>query len=422
MEQLVDLGELFRQHPAACVALSGGLDSTALLHLVAVQRPPAYPLRALHVNHQLQAEADDWTRHCAKLCDSLDIPFASVHVDVAVAPGESPEAAARDARRDAFAKHLLPNEALLLAQHANDQAETFLLMALRGSGLPGLSAMASVQPFADGTLCRPLLSITRAQLREYAVRHALQWIEDPSNQSLDFDRNYLRHEVMPRLSERWPAAVDTLGRSARRAAEADELLDELASMDLAVAQGQGGALEMAALRELSPARCRNLLRHWVAEQALPAPSEAQLQRVLDEVLPARRDAECLVHWPGAELRSYRDRLYAMPPLSPMPEVEHRWPDLSQPLLLPELGRTLELVELERAGLRIPPGGEVTVSYRRGGETLRVACGGRTRPLKKCLQEAGLPPWQRDRVPLIHIDGQLAAALGVAISADFAAKQ
>ncbi len=460
LETSIDLHAALAAVPRACVAYSGGLDSSVLLHLAAAQRPAATALRALHINHQLQPDADAWQAHCAARCAELDLPFSARRVDAAAARGESPEAAARRARRSAFAAELARGELLLLAQHGDDQIESVLLMLLRGSGPAGLAGMAERASCGDGQLWRPLLGATRAQIADYAARHGLRWVEDPSNADTAFARNHLRQRVLPALRagpgfagrgftgrgsdgrddgrddgrQRGAAVAGAFARSARLCAEADALLGELAELDLQRA-ADGDCLSLTALRRLSAPRCRNLLRYWIAARGLPAPTEKQLQRVLNEVLFAREDAQCRVHWgaigggtagrgdAAAQIRRYRDRLYllAAGELVEPPAGRLLWADPGQPLQIPGCDLRIQPALLD--GLRLPPGARLEIGFRRGGERLRVACGADrrpiTRPLKKLLQEAGLPPWQRGQVPLLFVDGELAAALGVACGANFA---
>ena len=217
------------------IAFSGGLDSTVLLHLLAdLAKTELLPaLSAIHIHHGLQTAADAWPQHCQVVCDALGVPLLIERVKVQ--PGASLERAARDARYAVFSAQTLANDVLLTGQHRDDQAETLLFRLLRGAGVRGLSGMPQQRPVGQGTLIRPLLAVTRAELERYAQAHSLSWIEDPSNQHRQFSRNYLRHQVMPALSERWPQAQANMARSAAHLRDAQGLLDELAQMDLAQA-------------------------------------------------------------------------------------------------------------------------------------------------------------------------------------------
>ncbi len=406
--------------PSLAIAFSGGRDSSVLLHAAAGLRHAMRTLRALHVDHGLHRDAPRWREHCASTCARLDVPFVASTVDARPAAGESPEAAARGARYAALGALLAPGEWLLTAHHRDDQAETLLLQLLRGAGLAGLAAMPERIPFADGWLVRPLLGLGRDALAAYAHHHALAWCEDPGNAVLEPDRNYLRHVVLPALVERWPAATTCVARSAAHCAEAVELLDGLAASDMAavgVARGHA-ELPLAALRELPSPRRRLLLRHWLAGLGLPLPGQRVLARIEREMLGARADRNPRVCWPGVELHRYRGHLHAQPPVPHEADRATRDWDPSAPLQLP--WGTLGTRPVRGAGLdpeRLQ-GGRVVVTTRVGGERLRLP-GRPNRPLKKCLQEAGVPPWHRARLPLIWVDGALAAVADLWVAADFA---
>lgn len=404
------------------VALSGGLDSTVLLHALAALRERLdVPLAAIHADHGLQPDAADWVAHCTALCAGLAIPLDTVQLRLEPQPGQSTEAVAREARYAAFAAALQPGERLLTAQHRDDQAETVLLQLLRGAGVAGLAAMPALAGLGPGSLGRPLLAFDRAELEAYAREQGLEWVEDPSNADLDYDRNYLRHEVMPRLRARWPAAAATISRSAGHCAAADQALRALAAGDLELCRLSGHRLAIYPLLQLPPERRNHLLRAWIARAGLPLPPAHKLARILDEVIPARPDAEPLVAWPGAELRRYRDALWLTPPLPPAePDWLADW-DGTAPLALPAgLGQ-----------LRTVPGpggidplrwrdGRKTVAFRREGLACTPAGRQGSRPLKKLFQELDVPPWLRERVPLLFIDGELAAVADYVVCAPFAA--
>ncbi|RTR03420.1 tRNA lysidine(34) synthetase TilS [Halomonas nitroreducens] len=408
LQALID-DALARTPPGCCVwvALSGGLDSCLLLTLAAdaCRRHPR-PLRALHVHHGLQVAADAFERHCRWLASRLGVPLDVVHVSVDPAAGRGLEGEARAARYAAFARRVREGETLWLAQHRDDQAETFLLAALRGAGPRGLAAMPEarrLEPGRDGArLSRPLLGVSRSTLEVEAGRRGLAWVEDPSNAEEGPDRNFLRHRVLPLLAGRWPRAGEGLARSAALAGEAEGLLEELAAEDLARLGGDPGRLPVADLLALSAPRRRLLVRHCLERLGLPRPPARRLAALLDQ-LAASRDAAVRVAWPGAEARVWRARLHLMAPPCPLaPAWRADW-DGQAPLATP-LGR-LGVRLVSRAGgpvsLRLTP--------RRGGERLRLAGRGR-RDLKRLLQEWGVPPWERDRL-LVAWHGDRVVAVG-----------
>ncbi|OQR35088.1 tRNA lysidine(34) synthetase TilS [Pseudomonas sp. T] len=401
----------WRNEPAWRVALSGGLDSTVLLHLLAqlAAREVLPPISAIHVHHGLQAVADAWPEHCQRFCDSLGVPMQVARVQVD--DGASQERAAREARYAAFAAALGEGECLLTGQHRDDQAETVLFRLFRGAGVRGLSAMAASRPFGAGMLLRPLLGFSRAELERYARSHGLTWVEDPSNAGDDYDRNYLRNRVLPGIVERWPAAVETISRSAEHLAEADGLLGELAQSDLISAGARNEyigmqlpSLAIAALAELSEPRQRNALRHWLAPLAR-LPDRAHWAGWQD-LRDAREDAEPIWRLADGELRRAHGRLWwlANPWLGFVP-ANQAWRDPAQPLSLPDNG------SLRFEGE--PPNGPLEVRYRQGGEVMLLAGRG-SRDLKRLLNEAAVPAFLRGRLPLLWRADEL---LGVALLPD-----
>ncbi len=401
--------------PAYWVAFSGGLDSRVLLELLARDRArlPG-PLGAVHIDHGLQADSARWDEHCRRVCERLGIDYAGLRVDAAPAAGQSPEAAAREARYRALREWLPGGAVLLTAQHRDDQAETLLLQLLRGAGPKGLAGMPARAPFGAGLLLRPLLEVPRQALRAWALERGLDWIEDPSNADTRYDRNYLRHRVLPVLAQRWPAAARTLARAAAQQAEQAGLAQALAAIDLRDCRAAGAdRLSVARLEALPEPRRSNLLRRWVAERGLPPPPRRVLARVTPELLRCRADAIPCVHWPGAELRRFRDHLYLSAPLPPPPAgVRLEWRPAGS-LELPAAGGVLEARAVAGRGLDAARFGEVLeIRFRRGGERLRPAGRGHRHALKKLLQEAGVPAWERVRLPLVYAAGELVAVPGL----------
>lgn len=395
----------WRGSSAWWVAFSGGLDSTVLLHALVrlAERRALPPIRAIHVHHGLQVAADYWPAHCQQVCDRLGVALEVVRVQVV--PGASLERAARDARYQAFAARLGEDELLLTGQHRDDQAETLLFRLLRGAGVRGLAAMPVARALASGQLVRPLLDVSRAELEDYARANGLAWVEDPSNKQLEYSRNFLRRQVLPLLQQRWPQVSSSLARTAAHMADAQQLLDELAQQDLAVAQADIDfdwlnlpSLALAPLRELTPARQRNALRHWLAGRAL-APDEdhwAGWECLRD----ARADATPRWRLAGGELQRSGERVWWLPDgwlASVGGPVD--WPDPSVELQLPGNGS----LRLEGA----PPIGRLQIRYRTGGEVMAVSGRGR-RDLKRLLNEAGVPAFARGRLPLLYCDEQLVA--------------
>lgn len=406
-----------------CVAYSGGLDSTVLLHAVAraIADRAHYRMRAAHVDHQLHPDSARWREQCGRVAQSLHIEFVPLVVTVTASADLGVEAAARDVRYAALREILKPNEVLLTAHHADDQLETMLMALMRGAGLRGLSGVPSVQIFGGGWLARPLLEFRRAELEEWARGEQLQWLDDPSNDNPSFDRNFLRQRVLPALRERWPAAAHSATRSTAHLREAGRLLDVLAAADLE-SIAVGSCLGMAQLANLAPARRRNVLRHWIRQQGMQVPSTRKLATIERDLLIAREDRLPCVEWNGVQVRRHRGLLYCMrqrPPFEPADTLT--W-NVSQVLELPaQLGRLrVQRDPLGRlASARLPAA--LQVHFRHGGEELQPAGDAHHRKLKKLLQDARVLPWWRDRVPLIYAAERLVAVGDLWVAEEFAAR-
>ncbi|QLA67661.1 tRNA lysidine(34) synthetase TilS [Enterobacter pasteurii] len=396
------------------VGFSGGLDSTVLLHRLKCwrDREPDVQLRAMHIHHGLSAHADDWVAHCEAVCSAWAIPLVVERVTLAD-EGLGTEAQARKARYAAFSAALQPGEALVTAQHLDDQCETFLLALKRGSGPAGLSAMPERADFAGTALIRPLLGETRASLEAWAHQHHLRWIEDESNQDDSYDRNFLRLRVLPLLNERWAHFSEAAARSAMLCAEQESLLDELLSEELETLITADGALVLAPLEAMSPARRAALIRRWLAFHRAAMPSRAMLNRIWDEVAQAREDAAPRIYLNGFEIRRYKGQLWWVKSLPSLADRILDWPSPEQALTLPV---NAGVVALSRSGnVRLPePGENVTVRFRASGMLHIVGRNG-GRKLKKIWQEQNVPPWLRDTTPLLFYGDTLIAAAGVFVT-------
>ena len=383
------------------VALSGGLDSTALLlSLQELQRP----LRAIHINHQLQPASGAWAEHCQALCSQHAIEFSTVTVDVAVNSGDGLEAAARHARYAALEQALGHDEVLVTAHHADDQLETLLLRLARGAGAAGMAGIPPLKPFGQGRLARPLLNVRRDALRQFLESVQVPWISDPANDDPGFDRSYLRAQVVPLLRQRWPAIDVTAARLARLMAETHGLLDEVAAADIGEA-APTEPLPLTVLEPLDKPRRRNLLRYWLRRCGCEPPSAAQLEELVG-LLTARSDGSPCLRWGNHEVRIYRAKLYvrgASPASSPV----EGWVTPSQ-AWQSDLGR-LELVPASEGGWsRERAEAGFRVARRSGGERFRPGPGQPSKALKKWLQEEGVVPWMRESIPLLYCGDELVA--------------
>jgi tRNA(Ile)-lysidine synthase len=389
------------------VGYSGGVDSTALLHLLARWKranPGAPDLTAIHINHGMQSAANEWHVHCEWVCRMLRIPLIAERVEVQPGPSGG-EAAAREARYGAFERLVGDGAVLFLGHHLDDQVETFFLRLLRGAGVQGLAGVPAERPLGRGRVVRPLLQVTRAQLVAYADRHGLSCIEDPSNADTAMDRNFLRAEVLPRLAERWPGYRRTVSRAGEHMAVAAATLDELLPAPETVASSLGDrGLPVTALRG-KPDQAALALRAWLQSQSLPAPDQSALDEFLRQLREAGDDAAPRLHCSAFTLQRYSDAVFLLPEDAPALPTGSLQP--GGVLDVPGVGR-VTLEPADGPGLALARDEWLAVGWRRGGERCRPVGRSRGTSLKKLLQEADVPPWWRDRVPLLSLDGELLA--------------
>jgi tRNA(Ile)-lysidine synthase len=412
------------QGSSICVGLSGGLDSTVLLEILAEHAVAAgYKVSAIHVNHGLSSNAPDWVRFCERLCANQGVPLAIEHVRVNAASPEGIEGAARTARYAAFAAR--PEAYLALAHHLDDQAETVLMQLLRGTGLKGIAAMPELRALR-GTgvqVLRPLLQYSRPQLLEYAQSRELHWIEDESNAATRFDRNFLRHDVAPLLDPRYPGWREALARFARHAGAANALLDELATLD-GVPEQPGVPLPLDA--QLGEERRANALRAFLARNVVQMPTEARLAEMARQLHEARDDARVRIDHAGVSIVRHKDTVMierglgtatpaAAARMGPWRVDWRREPELD----LGDDRGTVRFEAVSGGGIKAEPAGEWYFAPRSGGETIRLASDRPTRTLKNLLQEREIPIWQRERLPLLFHEGRLVWVPGVGIAAEYA---
>ncbi len=427
--------EWLRDHLAALIpdseakhltlAYSGGVDSHVLLHLLAgLRHQCAGSLTAIHVDHGLSPQSGDWSQHCVAICKSLDVPL--VIERVTVEPGSrGMEDAAREARYQALAKHISSDDVLLTAHHRDDQVETVLLHLVRGTGAHGLAGMAPLREFAQGVHIRPMLEVSRRVIVEYAQSQQLQWIDDTSNEDTSLSRNYMRHEIVPKLRAHWPGAEQVIGRSAGHAAAAVELLQQIAVEDWQrCGKTSDMSLSLSACDQLSDARLKNLLRHWVRQSGQTLPATCHIDEVVRQIRKPSVTARAIIHWPGANCCRYRDRLTLQATLPTVDcDYDVQW-DTSRPLKIDSLGIECSAIRTRGQGLAVArlKNGAVQLRNRRGGEELQPVGRAHHHKLKKLFQEAGIPPWQRDLLPLVYVDNDLAAVGDRWVSQEFAAEE
>ena len=400
------------------IAYSGGVDSHVLLHLCHCLRDTlAISFRAIHVNHGLHPLAAEWALHARQICTELAMPLEQHALQLSLRSGESLEALAREQRYAVFARRMAVGDVLFTAHHPDHQAETLLLQLCRGAGPKGLSAMPRIKPFASGDHARPLLLFSQAALSCYAREKRLHWVDDTSNANVAHARNFIRHHVLPLLASRWPAIVPTIARSASFCAEAQGLLE--ANISCAALKGsRADSLSVVKLLQLPSDQRRLALRTWIQSLAFPLPSAKKLQTIDACVLRARNDKMPCVAWSGAVVRRYRDDLCLLWMRAPvMPLAPLVW-DMKAPLVLSGQG-VLKATRTMGSGLSASLA-EVCIRFRKGGEWVEVPGVGRATFNKRC-QQWGVPPWERDGVPLVYVGDRLVSVVGYFMDRAYEAK-
>jgi tRNA(Ile)-lysidine synthase len=404
------------------IAYSGGLDSHVLLHCF---KQISASVRAVHVHHGLQTVADDWVTHCKAVCEQLDIPMDVLYVDARQKPGTSPEEAARDARYQALHDNMAKDECLVTAQHLNDQAETLLLQLFRTASTAGLSVMPARREFGDHVHIRPLLSFTRAELETYASENDLHWIEDPSNQDVAYDRNFLRKDIIPLLESRWPQVSLQLSKVSELQSSNLQVLEDMAAIDLASTVSAPGyrlkvsvfevmsMLSIDRLKKLTTARLMNLLRYWIISTINQQPTRNLLEEIQSSLINSQQDANPEIAFSGHSFRKFQGNIYLLKVNDiSVPKDKLDWIPAS-PLIISDLKIQLTAAGSETEGLtKELLQKSLTVSFRQGGEKFHPAGRRHSQSLKKLLQEANIPPWERDVIPLVYLGDELVAVAGL----------
>jgi len=387
--------DVFSNFKTLWVGLSGGLDSTVLLHLLSSYPELKPKLKAIHVNHGISDNADAWQMHVQQFCQTHHIPLVVERINLRGL--SNLEATAREARYRIFQDYVKPDDALVLAHHQDDQVETLLLHLFRGAGVEGLSGMRERTTLFNCQVVRPLLAISRETLLQYARTSGLTWIEDESNTDVSLKRNFLRHEIIPRLKLQWPNVVDKIAMTAGHCQQASDNLYDLAVIDrLPSPTAVGEGLGVRELLTYSEARRTNLLRSWFKSLDIRPPTQAVMNQVLAlceakvDAMPKVKVGEYFVH-------RYQGALYIEPPL-PKKLAPIAWENYPSPLVIDELQMTIEGI------YDVPPGAKVSIRFREGGETIRA--NGQEKSLKTLMQAWKIPPWRRHLVPLVYVDDRL----------------
>lgn len=410
--------------PTYWVGYSGGIDSSVLLTLCAAIRPSLFEssIKAIHVHHGLHELADKWREHCSSYCRALKVPLVIKEVKARHARGESPEETARNCRYEAFASIMKPGDVLLLAQHQDDQAETFLLQLFRGAGPRGLSAMPIRASFQQGHLLRPFLGVSRENIVNVALTLGVPWVEDLSNQDTRFDRNLIRRDILPLIQQRWPRAGSLIARSAGHLAEAEQLLEE-AIEEPYQRTLKGPCLDVERLKRWAPEMQRAIVRRWIRSLGFRLPSTKMVERILSEGLNAAPDRNPVIAWPQGSIRRYRGLISLHPVHPSIPEMSSLAIPSTARLIPLEANGRLVLKETFREGIALADWNAHTVMihYRRGGERIKIKGRYGHHELRKLFQEVGVPPWERNIMPLIFLDDKLAAVGDLWIEEAFSAE-
>ncbi len=400
------------------IAYSGGVDSHVLLHIMhSLKKKLSIEVRAVHVNHSLHESSDIWSEHCQKTCNELGVDCSVLRIEEPCPAGESVESWARKCRYDLIISEMEEDAVLLTAHHQDDQAETLLLQMIRGAGPSGLSSMPVVKKKGAIWLLRPFLNHTRAVLKEYAEEHNLIWIEDDSNHSSRYDRNYLRKEIFPHLSQRWPGIVKTLSRVASHQAEVSTQLAEHGKNDLSYCSDDGHNIIVKKLLEFNYARRSNVLRCWLTSNDIAIPDEVTIKRIQLEMLEGTADKQLTLEWAGHEIHAYKDNLYIISRVIDAGLNQPVFWDLNKTLA--RNSGTLSAVLKKGPGIRQDAITENTLEVRQrcGGEKIQLHNKTHRQSIKKLFQEREVPPFIRKRIPFLYLNDDLIAVAGLFINKD-----
>ena len=401
------------------VGYSGGIDSTVLLHAIN-KMTGDIPVVAVHINHQLIPQAAEWEKHCRKFSESISVEFLSRKVIIDMNSGYGLEAASRKGRYDSFKQLIRKNDYLLTAHNQDDQVETVLLNIFRGCGLRGIRGIPASRKFFEGRLVRPLLRVSRNEISEYAKKYKLNWIEDPSNQYQKYDRNFLRHKILAQLKTRWPAVNNNVRKTSELASEINAELKEIALIDAPLFY-KNNQLDIRGIKNLSPARQKNILRYALLSLGFPLPSSIKLNQIINEVINARVDRQPLVQWSDIQVRRYRKKIYFLseyfqPKDNNIEKIYLNGPNW-------QLGKGLGSLSLEKSDIGIKRSiakEGFNVTFRAGGEKIKPLGSGYSRKVKKLFQEAAVVPWMRENIPLLFYEGNLVAVADMWLDKSYAA--
>lgn len=422
--------QILKSFPAVSryfVGFSGGADSTALVHALSkIQEQLDAPVSAVHVNHGIHPHADQWQSGCENFCHQHNIDLVCIKIDLTHSSGKGLEAEARHLRYEAIAALFKPGDCLLTAHHADDQAETLLLNLMRGSGVDGLSAMPDSRPLGAGILQRPLLKFKNSALLDYLGENNIEWTEDPSNLYLNHDRNFIRHQVIPSLEQRWPQVSQRLLLTREAMTDARYLLEKLADEYLKPNLSHPLVLRITPECLGSPELFKLVTRRWMKQSGATGFPVYQLDSFCDQVRQADKDNKILARWDNWILRCYKNQLWLNIGLEITPCPAVKWPKGQKALDLGNDVGELLLTDvapvdgLTKEGSNIFPDGKFSVGGRINMNENVIGQGDIHKSLKNLFQSADIPPWLRDSIPLCKLDGELVALGDWCLNEKFAA--
>lgn len=405
-----------------CIAFSGGVDSTVLLHVMKNIIDEKSQIRAIHINHNIVDNSKVWSKTCKSICKNFGIDIEIISLEVTHI-GYGLEAAARDERYKKLKEKLYENEYLLTAHHEEDQMETVFLRMARGTGLDGLQGINEKYSFGEGIIFRPMLEVSKTSVMDYAKEHQLKWVEDSSNQDTHFDRNFLRKKIIPQFRERWPSIASSVSRLSQLSAQNIKILNQIAEEDIGPIANMN-ELPLAKLLDKSFERANNMLRYIILANGMSIPSMKTLQDGLKEMLDPETD-KSVIAWKDYCIRKYKNHLYFLSNSDLEPnKVDVRIPwEIGKTVNLGENIGTIEATFIHGDGLSIEKcKNKLTISYRQGGELIKPIGHRINKSLKNLFQENQILPWMRDKIPLIYYQDELVSVADLWFNQNYVASQ
>ena len=404
------------------IALSGGVDSMVLLDLLSKAKRSSDEVRAIHINHNLHEDSKEWIDFVKEACKKYKLPL----IIESIKPkqqGFGLEADARDQRYKKFKEIILDNECLLTAHHLDDQIETILYRIFRGTGLDGLRSIRKNDKFGKGLLCRPFINVPRADIEQYAKINNIKWIEDPTNKNVDFDRNYLRKDIIPSIKKRWPKAQTTIPRLSSLAENNQKLLHELAKEDVGEIK-KFNVLDLGILSNKSALRINNIFRFLILKNKMGIPSLKVLEDGIETLINAESDSP-IVSWDGCSIRRYKNTLYFFNHDLKQNEIrplKMKW-FIEETINLGGNRGSIQARFIKGEGIALNKCPKsLEIKYRKGGEQIKPSGHKITKSLKNLFQENNVLPWVRDQIPLVYLDDELISVGDLWFNQDYKAKE